>query len=152
MGYIGIKNLTFSKGLPYFKIFLIFLLILSNLKSLVQQLPEDVPLSETNTILLSKWEQRFEPIKEKLPSENGIIGYVADWDTVGGSYSKANSSMEYTLAQYTMAPIIVSRKPNLEWFLVNMDVDDFNLWLTNKSGEYEVTKYGFNLYLVHEIR
>jgi len=141
---------TIKKVAPYTKALLALLLIISNFTSLVKQLPDENHKHDAE--LLLQWEKRFEQIKEDLPPDNQIIGYVTDWDIPGATYHEASTKTEYVLTQFTMAPIVVSRNTNFEWVLVNTDVDKLNTWIELQSGVYEVTTYGNNLYLVHRIK
>ena len=137
---------------PYLKILLVLLVIVSNFKSLMQQLPENKPVTKNDAVFMPKWEKRFEPIKEKIPFENGVIGYASEGNISGTDPSDANAMSEHILTQFAMAPIIVSDKTDFEWILVNMEADDFNNWLEMQSGEYEVMNYKYNLHLVHKIK
>ena len=139
-----------KKILPYLRIMLVLFLVISNFKSLVQQIPGvDI---KNDPEFFSKWENRFDPVKETLPFKSGVIGYAADWDVPDGDYHTPSSMNEHVLTQLAMSPIVVSRDLDFEWILVYKDIDDFNTWIKLLSGEYKVIKYKYNLYLVHRIK
>jgi len=137
---------------PFIKLILLFLLIGIYVRSGVQQLSRARQLTDTDGAYFAQWEKRFEPIKDGLPFKFGVIGYIAGWDLSGASYDQANSEAELILTQYTMTPTVVSRGADHEWTLVNLNSTDFDTWFSMQRGEYTVTKYKFNLYLVHKIK
>ena len=141
-----------KRVLPYLRIGLICLLIGTSFWSVLQQISLARQLPDTDGPFFVEWEKRFEPIKESLPFTHGIIGYAADWDIPGADYDPADSESEHVLTQFTMTPIVVSRDTSLEWVLVNMNATDFETWIALQEGEYSVTKYKYNLYLVHRMQ
>jgi len=141
-----------KKVLPVLKIGFLCLLIVTSFWSILQQISLARQLSDTDGPFFVKWEKRFEPIKDSLPFTHGVIGYAADWDIPGRDYDPADSEAEHVLTQFTMAPIVVSRDTSLEWVLVNMNATDFESWIALQEGEYSVTKYKYNLYLLHRIQ
>ena len=134
------------------RIGLIGLLVACSFWSIFQQLSSARQLVDTDGPFLVEWEKRFEPLKEGLPFTHGVIGYVADWDIPGVAYDSANSEAELVLTQYTLTPIVVSRRSGHEWTLVNLDAANFETWFSSQEGEFEVTRYKYNLYLVHRIK
>ena len=135
----------------YSEAFLLTVLFFSIFNSIMKQLPDDIPVSETTTMIISKWEHRFKPIKKELPLKHGVICYIDNWSISDDAYGNADTSAEYILTQFTMSPIIISRKTNLEWCIINLDTDNFKLWFDAKSREYEVIENNYNLYLVHKM-
>jgi hypothetical protein len=140
-----------KKILPYLKIALICLLVLYCFRSVAGQLLLARQQVDTDSAFFANWEKRFEPVKDDLPFEYGVIGYVADWDIPGLSYDPANSEAEHILAQYSLTPIVVSREISHAWILVNLDASNFETWFASQEGEFEVKRYKYNLYLVHRI-
>lgn len=138
-----------KKALPYLKIGLVCLLIVTSFQSVLQQISQAQQLIDTDGLFFEKWEKRFDPIKAALPFNQGVIGYAADWDLPDVDYDPANSEAEHILTQFTMTPIVVSRDTSLEWMIVNMNKTDFDTWIGLQEGEYEVTTFKYNLYLVH---
>lgn len=141
-----------KKALPYLKICLLCLLVAYSFWSVYQQGYHARQLVDTDGPFIAAWEKRFEPIKESLPFTRGVIGYAADWDLPGANYDPANTEAEHVLTQYTLTPIVVSRDTSHEWILVNMDAANFDTWFALQEGEFEVTRYKYNLYLVHRIK
>jgi len=141
-----------KKVIPYLKIGSICLLVAYSFWSVVGQVSQAKQLVNTDGAFFAEWEKRFDPIKESLPFEYGVIGYAADWDIPGKSYDPANTEAEHILTQYTLTPIVVSRDTNHEWILANMTATDFDTWFALQKGKFEVTKYKYNLYLIHRIK
>jgi len=133
------------------RIGLICLLVAYSFWSLIRQLSEASKLVNTDGPFFAEWEKRFDPIKESLPFTHGVIGYAADWDIPGRDYDPADTESEHVLTQYALAPIVVSRDTGHEWILVNMKDSDFDIWFAMQEGKFEVTRYKYDLYLLHRI-
>ena len=140
------------KALPFLRIGLVCLLVFASFQSALRQVSQAGELVDTDGPFFGKWEKRFDPIKDDLPFTHGVIGYAADWDIPGVSYDPANTEAEHILTQYTLTPIVVSRDTSREWILVNMNQENFNTWFAMQEGEFSVTRYKFNLYLVRRIQ
>lgn len=136
---------------PYLKGLVVIWLIFTIFSSLIHQVPEKIPAIKTYTVIIKKWENNFKPIKETLPFELGIIGYLNDAD-IEKNRGNGDTAAEYVLTQFVMSPTIIEQGENHEWVLLNMSKNNLNTWLKNKSGEYEITSYSFNLYLAHKTR
>ena len=141
-----------KKILPYLKIALICLLVFYCFRSVSGQISLAKQTVDTDSLFFADWEKRFEPIKESLPFKYGVIGYVGDWDVPGLDYDPANTEAEHILTQYTLTPIVVSRDTSHEWILVNLSATDFDTWFRSQTWEFEVTRYKYNLYLLHRIK
>ena len=139
-----------KKIIPYFKIGLLFLFVVTYFRAGIQELSQARQLDNRDEAFFTQWEKRFEPIKASLPFKYGVVGYVADWDIPGVHYDPADTEAEHVLTQYTMTPIVVSRNINHEWVIVNLNADYFDTWFAMHRGEYSVTK--FNLYLLHRTK
>jgi hypothetical protein len=85
---------------------LICLLVLYCFRSVAGQISLARQTVDTDSAFFADWEKRFEPVKDDLPFEYGVIGYVADWDIPGLSYDPANSEAEHILAQYADAIVV----------------------------------------------
>lgn len=141
-----------KKTIPYLKIGLICLLVIYCFRSVSGQISRARELPDTDGPFFAEWEKRFEPIKEALPFAYGVIGYAADWDIPGLEYDPANTEAEHVLTQYALSPIVVSRDTSREWVIANMTAADFEAWFGLQEGEFEVTRYRYNLYLVHRLK
>lgn len=100
---------------------------------------------------VADWEKRFAPIKERLPFQRGLIGYISNSSIPGAKYDPANDEGEYVLTQYVMAPVIIVKGTAQEWNIANLDRQAFELWGKSNQGLFEVTAYKGGLYLLHRI-
>lgn len=58
--------------------------------------------------MVTAWDKRLRKIRPLLP-EYGVIGYMADWDIPGGTFGSSDQEVEFLLAQYTVAPVVLER-------------------------------------------
>jgi hypothetical protein len=77
--------------------------------------------------MVTAWDRRLRKVRSILP-ESGVIGYVADWDIPGYTYGSSDQEVEFLLAQYTVAPVVLQRGT------------DHNLILGNFSDNGDPTK------------
>jgi hypothetical protein len=98
---------------------------------------------------VDRWDERIQPIRNHLPEDVTLVGYVADWDIPDFEYNPIDQDAEYVLTQYAMAPIMV--KPGLEeeWIIGNFLHPDFEAWLDQSLPSYEIRSLGFGIYLIH---
>jgi len=132
------------------KIVLLWLLF-TIFSALIKQIPEKAPDAQTYTVLISKWEERFKPIKEDLPFEQGVVSYLNDANMTNVD-DEGNMAAEYVLTQFVMAPTIVQQGDKHEWVLLNMTEKNFKIWLEKKGEAYTVSSYSSNLYLAQRIK
>ncbi len=50
---------------------------------------------------------------------HGVIGYLADWDIPNAKYGSSDQEVEFLLAQYTVAPVVLERGADHELILGN---------------------------------
>jgi len=105
---------------------------------------------QTGNDTISQWEERFTRLKKQLPVQGGTIGYLGDFDIQGIEINIADQETEYILAQYTMAPIVLERGTDHEWIIGNLSAEAYRAWVISNSGEYEITAFGNDLYLIHQ--
>jgi hypothetical protein len=58
--------------------------------------------------MVTAWDKRLRKIRPLLP-DYGVVGYLADWDIPGGTFGSSDQEVEFLLAQYTVAPVILER-------------------------------------------
>ena len=68
--------------------------------------------------MVTAWDKRLRKIRPLLP-EYGIVGYLADWDIPGGKFGSSDQEVEFLLAQYTVAPVVLERGHGHELILGN---------------------------------
>lgn len=101
--------------------------------------------------MVSKWEERIQPLREALPDGVAQVGYVDDAALRGDS--SLLDVNEFQLMQYSVAPAAMDLGMNHEWIIGNFN-DDENLeaWLTEQIGAYELQGFGFGVYLIHDVK
>lgn len=97
---------------------------------------------------VTRWEERLQRLKEELPAEVTMVGYVADWDLPGVVTDPIDQDTEYVLTQYTLAPIAVVPGLEPEWIIGNFVTPDFQPWLDGELTSYEITAFGYGIYLI----
>ncbi len=132
------------------RLFLV-LLVTIGLYASVRNLISTRDLGSTSDDPVADWEKRFTPIKQRLPFERGVVGYISDSSIPGVSYDAANDEGEYVLTQYVMAPIVIVKGTDQEWDIANLSRPAFELWSKANAGKFEVTAYKSGLYLLHRI-
>jgi hypothetical protein len=100
---------------------------------------------------VAQWEQRFAPVRERLPFVRGVVGYISDSDVPGAEFNAANDSGEYVLTQYALAPIIIIRGTDQEWNLANLSRDGFERWQALHADSFELILQQNGLYLLRRI-
>ena len=98
---------------------------------------------------VSKWEKRVKPVLKHIPPGVTVLGYVADWDIPNTQYNVIDQDNEYTLTQYALAPRAVQPGFDHEWIIGNFTNKEFQSWLNQKLGNYQMIDIGFGIYLIH---
>lgn len=132
------------------RLFLV-LLLAASLAASIRNLIATKDLGSVSDDPVADWEKRFAPIKQRLPFERGVVGYISDSSIAGMAYDAANDEGEYVLTQYVMAPIIIVKGTSQEWTIANLDHQAFALWSKANQGKFEVTAYKSGIYLLHRI-
>lgn len=132
------------------RLFLV-LLVAGGLAASVRNLIATRDLGSVSDDPVADWEKRFAAIKEHIPFERGVVGYISDSSIPGISYDAANDEGEYVLTQYVMAPIIIVKGTDQEWDIANLDKQAFESWSEANSGKFEVVVYKSGIYLLHRI-
>jgi len=100
---------------------------------------------------VTQWEVRFQAVKKLLPFQRGVIGYLTNSDVPGAKYDVNNEDGEYTLTQYSMAPIILVRGDHEEWTIANLNSKAFQLWSQSNHGQFRVIPLKDDLYLLQRL-
>ena len=58
--------------------------------------------------MVTAWDKRLRKVRLLLPG-HGVIGYLADWDIPNYKYGPSDQEVEFLLAQYTVAPLVLER-------------------------------------------
>jgi hypothetical protein len=58
--------------------------------------------------MVTDWDKHLRKIRQILP-DHGVIGYLADWDIPDYITGAKDQEVEFILAQYTVAPLVLER-------------------------------------------
>ena len=94
-------------NIRWFQRGMVSLIMIASLFASVQNLISTKELGSVRDDPVADWEKRFAPIKEQLPFQRGVVGYISDSSVAGAAYDAANDEGEYVLTQYVLAPIII---------------------------------------------
>lgn len=83
--------------------------------------------------MVTAWDKRLRKIRPLLP-EYGVIGYLADWDIPGGTFGSSDQEVEFLLAQYTVAPVVLERGASHAIILGNFSDNGDTSKLKNVQG------------------
>ena len=117
----------------------------------VRNLRAAMAIGSLNHDPVTQWEVRFQAVKKLLPFKRGVVGYITNSDVPGAKYDPNNEQGEYTLTQYSMAPIILVRGDNEAWTIANLNSKAFQLWSQSNHGAFRVTPLNDNLYLLQRL-
>jgi hypothetical protein len=111
------------------------------------------PWADPATQIIPTWEKRIQPIRDFLPPEVTIVGYLEKSMVTGqANISTGFDGEEFFLMQYSMAPVILDLEIDHPWIVGNFDNDtDFRSWLDENLGDYEIQNFGSSLYLIHKL-
>jgi hypothetical protein len=101
---------------------------------------------------VTQWETKFVRLKNALPTGTAVVGYLADWDVPGIPYDDGNQHGEYVLIQYTLSPVILTRGMEHEWIVGNLTHEAYEKWQSSAQGNFEVSFFKNNLYLIHKVK
>ncbi|HEX7555861.1 MAG TPA: hypothetical protein VF338_04500 [Leptolinea sp.] len=99
-----------QKAYPFFIIAAILILLgLSAYSSFhAYKVTSDSASGIAETDMVTAWDKRLRKVRLLLPDQ-GIVGYLADWDIPGYNYGSSDQEVEFLLAQYTVAPVVLER-------------------------------------------
>lgn len=131
------------------RLFIVFIVIAS-LYASIQTLISTKDLGSVRDDPVADWEVRFQPLKERLPFQRGVVGYISDSNIPGADFDPANEEGEYVLAQYVMAPIVIVKGLEQEWNVANLSPKAYRIWSASNNGQFEVIPFKGNIYLLHK--
>lgn len=97
-------------------ILIVLFALYSNLQLLLGSVGFDLSFVGNDDISL--YERRFDGVKKMLPA-NGVVGYVGDILYNADGSLNASAMRNWYLAQYTLAPVVLSNAPGHRLFLMN---------------------------------
>jgi hypothetical protein len=130
---------------------LLGLIVIASLYASLQNLIATKDLGSLTDDPVAVWDLRFARLKQRLPFQRGVVGYISDSSIPGATYNAANDEGEYVLTQYAMAPIIIVKGTDQEWNIGNLSTQAYELWSASNHGQFEVIPFKDGVYLFHRI-
>lgn len=93
------------------------------------------------------WEERLKELRQDLPKD-GVIGFISERDVPGMDSSPIDQDAEYTLTQYSLAPLILTRGTNYDLVIGNFGPYDLDFDVQKEIGVSLITNYGYGIYLL----
>jgi hypothetical protein len=87
--------------------------------------------------MVTAWEKRLRKMRLILP-DHGVIGYLADWDISNNKYGARDQEVEFILAQYTLAPLVLERGTNHDLILGNFNDNGDSQKLPDIQNYFEI--------------
>jgi len=105
----------------------------------------------TNDDSIVIWEERLSKLIAPIPFKRGLVGYISNEDIPGAAFDADDAEGEYTLTQYAIAPLILSRGTEQEWDILNLDPETYKKWLRANADDFETVGAGGGMFLVHKV-
>src|SRR5262245_51300397 len=122
----------------YLQRLFIILIVIASLYASIATLISTKDLGGIKDDPVADWEVRFQPLKERLPFQRGVVGYISDSNIPGADFDAANEEGEYVLVQYVMAPIVIVKGTDQEWNVANLSPKAYKIWNSSNNGQFEV--------------
>ena len=132
------------------KQFLVLLLAFTSLYSTIVHWRSTIDF-DRGAKAMAAWEARLQPVREALPVQRGVIGFIGEWDVPGVEFSAGDQETEFILTQYTLAPLILARGAAAEWNLAILSKAAYEKWQETKTENFEVISLGHQVYLFHRL-
>ena len=102
--------------------------------------------------MVSSWEEHMKLIRENLPPDVFIVGYLESTDI--NPFYKYDDA-ELFLTQYGIAPVALIKGDDFEWIIGNFGNDvslqSIKSWLDQRLRNYTIQDLGFGIYLIHRM-
>ena len=130
---------------------LVILLLLFSLFNIKQLWSASLDIGDRGTETLDRWEADMILLKESLPVNRGVVGYISEEDVAGLEYGYWDNETEFLLTQYALAPLILKKGLSAEWNVVVLKNEDLLKWLTANPGTYEIVKIKSKFHILHNL-
>ena len=82
----------------------------------------------------------------KLPAD-----FARTVERISASFDPNDTSGEYVLTQYAVAPLILVRGTDQEWNILNFDRETYQEWIKTNANDFELVEFGGGMYLVRKV-
>ncbi len=130
---------------------LVTLLVIFSLYSMYQMVFASMHIGDTGSERLDLWEADMQLIREALPMERGVVGYISEEDLEGVEFAFWDNETEFILTQYALAPLIVKKGFAGEWNVVVLKEANLKQWLYANPGNYDLIKIKGRFSILHDL-
>ena len=130
---------------------LVILLLLFSLFNIKQLWSASLGIGDRGTETLDRWEADMILLRESLPVNRGVVGYISEEDVAGLKYEYWDNETEFLLTQYALAPLILKKGLSAEWNVVVLKNEDLLKWLAANPGTYEIIKIKSKFHILHNL-
>ena len=130
---------------------LVILLLLFSLFNIKQLWSASLDIGDRGTETLDRWEADMILLRESLPVNRGVVGYISEEDVAGLKYEYWDNETEFLLTQYALAPLILKKGLSAEWNVVVLKNEDLLKWLAANPGTYEIIKIKSKFHILHNV-
>lgn len=125
---------------PGARILLSLLLIFFSAFYMKQLLAGSINIGDTGAERLDRWEADMQLVRDTLPIQRGVVGYISESDLEGVEFAFWDDETEFILTQYALAPLILKKGLAAEWNVVVLREEYLKMWLEQNPGQYEIIK------------
>lgn len=133
------------------RMLLVALLVVFSLYSMYQMVFASMHIGDTGSERLDQWEADMQLIRESLPLERGVVGYISEEDLEGVEFAFWDNETEFMLTQYGLAPLILKKGLAGEWNVVVLKEANLKQWLDANPGYYELIKVKGRFSILHDL-
>lgn len=130
---------------------MVALLLAFSLFSIYQLVSASIHIGDTGSDRLDLWEADMQQVREALPVDRGVVGYISEEDLEGAEFAFWDNETEFMLTQYALAPLILKKGLVSEWNVVVLREEDLKKWLEANPGNYEIIKIKGQFSVLHDL-
>ncbi len=130
---------------------LVLILLLFSLFNIKQLWSASLDIGDRGAETLDQWEADMILLRESLPVDRGVVGYISEEDVAGLEYEYWDNETEFLLTQYALAPLILKKGLSAEWNVVVLKNEDLLKWLAANPGTYEIIKIKSKFHILHNL-
>lgn len=135
----------------WMKKLLVLLLIFFSAYYMKQLLAGSFSIGDTGSARLDRWEADMQLVRENLPIDRGLVGYISEEDLEGVDFAFWDNETEFILTQYALAPLVLKKGLAAEWNVVVLSNEYLTKWLEANPGEYEIIKVKGRFSVLHDL-
>jgi hypothetical protein len=120
-------------------------------KTSIESFKSSIAEHSNDTAVIAAWNERLSKLIAPIPFERGFVGYISNEDIPGATFDANDTSGEYVLTQYAVAPLILVRGTGQEWNILNFDRETYKKWIQANAKDFEIVEFGGDMYLARKV-